>query len=236
MKQKQIIGILGGMGPQASVEFYRLVIDKAVREYGVKVGDEYPEFVIDSVPVPDCFVDTSKLEIATRMLEDRVRRLTVFGVVQIAMTCNTMHTVLPRLQSQTPVRIISIIEEVTYRVGIRSSYVLLLASPTTLRTGLYQESLKRNGIRYVQPDKEEYDVLDHIISGILAGEDRMMLQAQLHTLADRILSKYPGVDGIVLGCTELPLIFPKKFRVPVYSSLSILADSVLKRYYTKENI
>jgi len=56
---------------------------------------------------------------------------------------------------------------------------------------------------------------------------------RLVKLTERFVKK-KAIGGIVLGCTELPLVFPKKYRIPVYSSLSILADTVLKRYYTKE--
>ena len=58
----------------------------------------------------------------------------------------------------------------------------------------------------------------------------------MHKLV-RLTERYVGdyeAEGIVLGCTELPLVFPEQYRLPVYSSLSILAESVLKRYYMKE--
>ena len=72
-----------------------------------------------------------------------------------------------------------------------------------------------------------------MIRGVLAGEDRGVLMRKLVTLVTYYREK-ENVDGIVLGCTELPLVFPSNYDLPVYNSLSILANSVLKQYYKKE--
>jgi aspartate/glutamate racemase len=80
------------------------------------------------------------------------------------------------------------------------------------------------------PPKKYYQELEYIIRGVIEGGDRPFLMKKLIRLTENILTK-KSVDGIVLGCTELPLVFPVNYPIPVYNSLSILAESLLKRYY-----
>lgn len=229
----KIIGVIGGMGPQASAEFYRILIDQARHAYGAKNNDEYPEIVMDSVPVPYFIGDTDRMEEAAQMLESRVRRLAAFGATTITMACNTACILFDRLQKQTDVPFISIVDAVVKEVSRGDHRVLLLASPTSLRLGLYQLALARHNLPYIVPSDGDYRELEYIIRGVLAGEDRGVLMRKLVRLVTAFREK-ENVGGIVLGCTELPLVFPINYDLPVYNSLSILANALLKRYYIKE--
>lgn len=231
--QKHIIGVLGGMGPQASHEFYRLLIEGARRRYGAKHNNEFPEILLDSVPVPDFLADTKTMEEAAEMLEDRVRRLTDYGVSTITMACNTACILSDRLQKQTSVPFVSVIDEVVRNVVSDRRTVLLLASPTSLRLGLYQLQLAHFGVPFAVPKRRDFKEIEFIIRGVLEEENRDLLMHKLVKLMERYVEK-EKIGGIVLGCTELPLVFPTNYRLPVYSSLSILAESILKRYYRKE--
>lgn len=223
------------MGPQASAEFYRLLIDGAKRQFGVRHNHEFPEIVMDSVPVPDFLSDVTQMERAAFMLEDRVRRLTTYGSTIITMACNTACILSERLKKQTDKPFIFVVDEVVRKVVDDGNKVLLLASPTSLRLGLYQLQLSRYGVEFVVPDMQDHQELEFIIRATLAGDDRVPLMHKLVKLTERYVEKH-DVGGVVLGCTELPLVFPSVYRLPVYSSLSILAESILKRFYAKENI
>ncbi len=265
MNNTNIIGVIGGMGPQASAEFYRILIHKARHEFGAHANDAYPEIVMDSVPVPDFLSSLDDMERAARMLEDRVERLTAFGATHITMACNTACILADRLQKKTHVPFLSVVDEVVGRV-VRGSQphfakaprgkgkVLVLASPTSLRMGLYQLALARYGVETIVPEEKDFAELEYIIRSVIDGEDRTPLMKKLVKLAERYLDPASDsgqarmtqgrgvksattentIDGIVLGCTELPLVFPVSHRLPVYSSLDILAEAVLKRYYYKK--
>lgn len=233
MNNNKIIGVIGGMGPQASAEFYRLLIDGAKRQFGMRHNHEFPEILMDSVPVPDFLSDVIQMEHAALMLEDRVRRLTQYGSTIITMACNTACILSDRLQKQTDKPFIFVVDEVVRKVVNDGNRVLLLASPTSLRLGLYQLQFARYGVEYVVPEQKDHAELEYIIRSTLGGQERSVLMHKLVKLVERYVEKY-RVGGVVLGCTELPLVFPSLYRLPVYSSLSILAESILKRYYTKE--
>lgn len=232
---KQIIGVLGGMGPQASCELYRLLVEGARVNHGAHHNDEYPEILIDSVPVPDGFSHPEDMEKVANILEDRVKRLTTFGATMIAIACNTVCVYKDRLQSKTPIEVISTVDEVVNEVAKSHKRVLLLSSSTSLKLRLYQDALDRSGIEYIHPSVDEYETIDSIILGVLSGEEYSVLSGRITELTNR-LRRDNRIEAIVLGCTEMPLIFPKEFNLPVYSSLSILAESVLTRYYNKENL
>lgn len=234
MQYKPIIGVIGGMGPQASAEFYRLLIEGAKRGYGAKDNADFPEILLDSLPVPDFLSDMNCMESAAHMLEDRVRRLDAFGASSITMACNTACILSDRLQGQTTRPFISVVDEVVRAVvhdGVTP--VLLLASPTSLRLGLYQTKLARLGVPTIVPNPAEFHELEYIIRGVIEGMDRGVLMQKLVRIVERYTAKN-DIHRIVLGCTELPLVFPHDYHGSLYSSLSILAESVLKRYYTKE--
>lgn len=230
MQKKHIIGVIGGMGPQASAEFYRLLVEGAKLGYGARNNDEFPEILLDSVLVPDFLADTRKMEEAALLLEDRTRRLTAFGVSMLTMPCNTACILADRLKQKTDKPFVFVVDEVVRRVVAGGKQVLLLASPTSLRLGLYQVQFAHYGVPYVVPHKREYRELEHIIRATLAGEDHKFFTKKLTKIAERYVPAH-NVDCIILGCTELPLVFPSSYRLPVYSSLSILAESILKRYY-----
>lgn len=232
MKQ-HMIGVIGGMGPQASNELYRLLIEGARLRYGARNNDDFPEILIDSVPVPDFLSDTREMEKAAVMLEDRTRRLAKYGASCISVACNTACLLSGRLQKQISVPFVSVVDEVAKKASLRHKHVLLLASPTSLRLGLYQKVLSRYGVSCVVPSEKYHREIENIIRGVIEGRDRRLLKNKLVRLTENILTN-EYVDGIILGCTELPIVFPVQYRLPVYNSLSILAESLLKRYYTKE--
>lgn len=131
---------------------------------------------------------------------------------------------------------VSIIDEVTKKACTQSKNILLLASPITIEKQLYQTEMKNYTSHIILPMEKDISKLGLIIQGVLEGKDKQFLQSELITIVNRCIHTHPYIDGIILGCTELPLVFPSHFHIPVYNSLSLLADSLLKQYYKKEDI
>lgn len=225
------IGVIGGMGPQASCELYRLLIEGARRIYGARNNDDYPEVLIDSVPVPDFLADTDKMEEAAGLLEDRVKRMSAYAVSAMTMACNTACILNSRLQLQLSIPLISVVDEVVRIVSKRCKLVFVLASPTSLNMRLYQDAFQQYNVEFLTPESSAYPELEHIIRGVIEGEKRKSLMQRLVKITERHIENHENVDGIVLGCTELPMVFPENFHLPVYSSLDVLAKTLLKQYY-----
>ena len=227
---KKPFGIIGGMGPQATAEFYRILIDKSICEYGAVNNDDFPSVVIDSVPVPDFISFQANLNQARAMLVDRTRRLNAYGVGRIGIACNTAHLLLDDLQAVSGVLIVSIMDEAAHLVFEKHiARVGLLASPMTYKTMLYQKALKGIATVVIPNTKMQSD-LDILIRAVISGKNTMSLKI----IASQLLASFiqnQKVNAIILGCTELPLIIDNPMSVPIISSLDILADNLLKYYY-----
>jgi len=232
LNQKKAIGILGGMGPDASARLYQLMVEMAREEFGARRNEEYPEIVLDSVPVPDFIADSHRAEEALFILKDRVKKLSQLPLSCFALACNTAHIVLVDLQTETDIPFVSLPKETVMEI-VRRRYkkVGLLASPMTIACGVYQNQLNHQGVVMVLPTAEQVEILGMCIREIVSGIFKPA-KKQLLRIADSFRKQ--KVEALILGCTELPLVFPKNYSLPVIDSLEILARTLLKIYYQKD--
>lgn len=229
---KKIIGILGGMGPQATGEFYRILINKSIAGYGAVNNNDFPSVVIDSIPVPDFISSQEHLSPARTMLIDRTKRLNAYGVGRIGIACNTAHLLLDDLRVVSGSPIVSIMDEAARLIEEkRITRVGLLASPMTYKTELYQTALK-NIATVIIPNAKMQSELDDLIRGVICGKNIMTLKTIAYPLIESFI-RIQKLEAIILGCTELPLIVDTPLSVPVISSLDVLADNLLAYYYNK---
>lgn len=230
MKQKKAIAILGGMGPEASVYMYKLLIEKAISEFGAKHNDEFPEIILHSIPVPDFISSNHKRDEALKMLRERVRALNKMDISCIGIACNTAHVLLKDLREVSKAPFVSMIDEVASQVKKdKIKQIGILGTPSTLRERLYEEKLEGYGIASLPASEYTYTRLEIIIRNVIAGKNTKQDTSTLVTLANELLRR--GAEGIILGCTELPLVFPSTYKLPVYNSVAILATALLRRYY-----
>ena len=231
MNNKNIIGVIGGMGPYASAYFYKLLIKKSTEEYGAKNNDDYPEIVIDSVPVPDFISDTNSLAVAKEILISRVKALNNFGCNIIAMACNTGHLLYQDLAKNSEVPFVSLIELVCKKAknsGMKR--IGLMATETTIKTQIYHKILEREGIKVITPDKDLIRKQEDIIRFVIANGETKKFEDILSDMTNKFIKDY-DLDGVILGCTELPLVFSNYKSRNVIDSLEVLADHLLKNFY-----
>ncbi len=230
-QKKKKIGLIGGMGPYASAFFYKLLLTKSRDIYGALHNNEFPEIVIDSLPVPDFISDTSHIDEAREMLLGSVRKLNAFGVDTIAMVCNTGHILYQDLSQASGVPVVSLIEEVGVAIqNQKLKKVGLLATATTVKTGLYKNHLKAFGITTIDPDKAMQKLHEEIIRELISGSINKEQESKLYRSVKSFVAANK-LEGIILGCTELPLIFPKEKFSHVIDCMDVLANALLKDYY-----
>ena len=229
-ERRGAIGILGGMGPEASSYLYRTLIEQSIDQYHASDNADFPEIVLHSIPVPDFISDASQRDAALDMLKQRVERLDAMNLACLCIACNTVHVLLPELRGLAAAPFVSMIDEVADRVALAGhDHVGVLGTPSTIRYGLYRDALEVRGVTAVEPDEEGLRVCERVIRHVLSGRTEASDAADLVALADGLLAQ--GAQGVVLGCTELPLVFPHGYRVPVYDSLAILSSALLRCYY-----
>lgn len=230
-KQDKIIGLIGGMGPYASAYFYKLLLKKSSENYGAKNNDDFPEILIDSVPVPDFISDTSKLRLAKNILISRVKKMDSYGVDSIGMVCNTGHILCDDLSKISRTEFYSMMNLVADEVSRRDlQKVYVLATPTTIKFDLYGKVLSKKGIKVFYPENGIQRLHERIIRNMVRGKKVMKDIKKLEISTKRFIKKNK-LNGIVLGCTELPLVFPKNNFKNVIDCMDILADKLLEKYY-----
>lgn len=232
MKIKKAICILGGIGPQASLYICKLLIEMSVKFFGVKDNADFPEIILDSIPIPGFIANDYEKKIALRMLKQRVIQLANCNVSYFCIVCNIAHLLLNDLQQVSKTPFLSIIEEVVKQVkGDKINKVGLLASPATIKERLYQKALGEKGVEVLIPTEQEQGFFENIVNNVLEEKITIKDQRRLALIANSL--KKRGAKGIILGCTELPLVFPEKYSLPVYNCVEILAMALLRKYYKK---
>lgn len=227
-KEKPKIAILGGMGPQASAFLVKLLVDMSAKEFGVRDGEDFPEIILDSVPIPDFIEESKNIPAARKLLKDRIKVLDGMDISCFSIACNTAHVLLDDLKSTTNTHFVSIIDSVVKEVDKqRIKKVGILASPMTIKMSLFQSKLDKLGIKFVLPSDNEQKELETIIRIVISGEASSDESKRLKKIVERM--RLDGAEGIILGCTELSLVAPKNPAVPVFDSLIILARSLLNR-------
>ncbi len=227
----RIVGILGGMGPAATVDLFARIVNATPAQ----ADQEHLHILIENNPaVPD---RTAAILAGgpdpLPLLQAGVRKLEAQGAALIAMPCNTAHVYLPQLQPAVSCQMLDMIGE-TAR-AIRASHgatvtVGILATSGTLACGLYQQALTATGLDFRVPDQASQARLMQAIYGPVgiktAGptpEARSMVQQICQDLVDR------GADMLLLGCTELPLVLQQgDVPWPLVASNQVLAEAVVR--------
>ena len=164
------------------------------------------------------------------MLIERIKIMDGFPVSFFCMACNTGHLLIDKLRKHTNKPFISLIDEVPkYLRKKKLKKIGLLATPTTIKTRLFQIPLEKIGIEIILPKNSDVISLGKIIKETIAGSNFDHNGIIIQHIARRLLDR--GAEGIIESCTEIPLIFPKQHLVPVFDTLDILALAVLKKYY-----
>ncbi|WP_415854287.1 aspartate/glutamate racemase family protein [Sinomonas sp. G460-2] len=225
--QEPVIGILGGMGPAATADFYA----KLVSHTRARRDQDHPRTVIWSDPtIPDRTQAILGLgEDPTPWMLRGVKHLEEAGATLIAVPCNTAHAFVPALQAKTSAPILHMIEETVELLsaqGIRS--VGLLATTGTCQMGLYQASAAKGGVEVLVPDQDGQEKVMDAILGIKGGNTTPDISAALVEATTLLQAK--GAEAVIAGCTEIPLALSQDMlQIPLIDPTGVLAVAALRQ-------
>jgi len=204
------IGLIGGTTPESTCYYYRNYIRLSREKFGPFT---FPELIIYSINFDEFKNNPRGWEGRKEILIKAAKALEKAGAEIIALTANTPHIVFPEVQKAVNVPMVSIIDaliEEMKRRGVKK--VLLLGTKTTMTADFYKNALREAGFEVITPTGEEIDEIDRIIFEELAFEN-LKSKPYLVDLVERY-AREKGVEGVILGCTELPLAI-KQEDVPV---------------------
>lgn len=212
MKERKKLGVIGGMGPEATCYFYENIIAHTKAE---KDQDHIDMVILSHASIPDRTQAIKSGESAglVRMLQEDARTLEQLGVANIAITCNTSHYYYEQIQKAVSVPVINMIHEsVAYAVreipDVRK--IGIMATDGTIESRIYHKECRKLGVTPVKPSPErQKDVMSLIYDDIKSGKkgDRAKF--------DRVMSEFlrKGCDAVILACTELS-VFKGKHEIP----------------------
>jgi aspartate racemase len=202
----KIAGIIGGTGPESTVDYYRQII-ALYRERNP--DGNYPTIIINSINMKIMLdlVAANKLEELTDFLAEEVQRLARAGATFGLLAANTSHIVFDALMKRSPIPLISIIETAcTAAVAQDMKRIGLFGTRFTMEGRFYPDVFERSGMTLVVPSPDERTYIhdkymNELVNGIVLSETRDRLTA----IARRMKAE-EGIDGLALGGTELSLI------------------------------
>jgi aspartate racemase len=202
----KILGIIGGLGPESTVEYYQNII-ALYRER--QRGGSYPEFIINSVDLKKGldFMAANNLGGMADYLLEEIDKLAQAGANFGLISANTPHIVFDEVASKSPIPLISIVEATCAAAKVRKLRRLaLFGTRFTMQGTFYPKVFSREGIELVVPDATDQDYLhDKYLNELVPGKFLPETRAGLLAIVDRIKAN-SDIDGVILAGTELALI------------------------------
>jgi aspartate racemase len=219
------IGIVGGLGPESTVDYYRTMIEEC-RE--LKAG-AVPEIIIYSLNLKD-FPPIEQRTAIVRWLVHALQSLHRAGADFAIISANTPHIVFDAVEPLSPLPLLSIVEETEKAVqslGLRK--VGLLGTRVTMSSDFYQKVFTRDHITIVVPDRNEQDYIEaKLMSEIMFNKILEDTRQGLLQIVKRMVDE-DGIQGLILGCTELPLILTEDaFGIPFLNTTHIHVRSAIR--------
>lgn len=222
---RKVIGIVGGLGPASTAEYYQFIVS---RYYEIYKDNDYPRILIDSLSLQQMAVlldsgDTSGY--ASRIVSS-VNALEKAGADFALIASNTPHCVFDQVQKAVHLPLLSIVPPVVaeaQRLGLQR--LLLLGTRSTMRATFYHEGFEGTGIIVAVPAPANQKEIHSIIFDELVN--RKILETSRRLVLDIIAAN--TCDGVILGCTELPLLIrPGDCPLPLLDTLALHAQAALR--------
>ena len=222
-------GLVGGLGPESTIDYYRRLITEWEREDPLSS----PPIVIDSLDSKRVMrlVEGDRPALTEYILES-LHRLHGAGATFGAITSNTTHLVFDKVAPRSPIPLIHIVEvcmEEARRLGLRR--LGILGTRWLAQARLYPDMAQRHGAEIVVPPERDrgwmHDrYVGELVKGIFRDETRQGVVALVQRLRDR-----EGIDGVILGGTELPLLMtePTIADLPVLDTTQLHVAAIIER-------
>ncbi len=223
------VGIVGGLGPESTIDYYRRILEAWERED----PSTAPSIVIDSLDVGRALrlVENDRPAL-TEYLLGSLRRLAGAGVDFVAISANTPHIVFDDLAARSPVPLLSIVEvcaEEARRRGLKR--LGLLGTRFTMEAPFYPAVCARYGIVVMPPHEADRAwVHERYVGELLKGEFRDDTRQRIVSLVGRLRDQ-ERIDGVILGGTELPLLLatPVIAGVPALDTTALHVSAIVRR-------
>ncbi|MCF8068988.1 MAG: amino acid racemase [Desulfobacterales bacterium] len=228
---EKIIGILGGMGPEATIFLFNEIVKRTPAE---KDQDHLQIVIANNPKVPDrtaAIIGNGEDPVPEMVKSGKM--LERAGADFIIMPCMSAHCFLEGLKKEISLPVISALEELSKFIRINHPDVKtvgMLATSGSIKAGLFQEKLLENNINTITPEVRNQEAVMSAIYSI-KGDPGYKLRAEnkakLIAISEALIEK--GAQGIIAGCTEIPLALdPEDITLPLFNPMIVLAEAAIR--------
>jgi len=232
MKKKKVVGIIGGLGPASTIDYYKEII----REYK-KHSNDYPEIIIYSLNMVEImdYLALSDYDSLIKKIAEAINQMKKAGADFVAISSNTPHVVFNEIRKSSNLPLISIIESnvnETRKNGFTK--VLLIGTSFTMKADFYRNGFANANIGCVVPNDYEKEAIHNIIfpnleNGIVIPEDKEKLIKIIEKINCR-----EKIDAVILACTELPLMIQKdNLKIPTVNTTKVHINEIVNKLLSK---
>ncbi len=220
------IGLLGGTSWSSTPLFYNRINQKVLERLG---GNHSAEIILRSIDYDEIkshYADGDWDEIA-RLLKDRLMQLAALKPDCLIICNNTLHKAYNMIAGSLalPVPLFHMVEEsirTTQRQGMKK--LLFLGTRFTMEDGFFTDSLRRAGFEADIPEAGDRDLIQSVQTPLSLGQINPAFNAAMKNM----LGRYKGYDGLVLGCTELPLVITAtETDIPIINTIDAVCDAAV---------
>ena len=223
------IGLLGGMSWESSIEYYRIINQRVKARLGGLHSAQCLLYSVDFAEI-EALQHAGDWDMLTSMMIAAVQRLETGGADFTVICTNTMHRMAEAIEAATAIPLLHIADTAAEAINsLGLSTVGLLGTRFTMEQGFYRQRLQeQHGISVLIPDEDDREVVhriiyDELVQGVIQSESR---QAYLDVIAE-LQSR--GAQGVILGCTEIPLLVKSQdVAIPVFDTTTLHAQAAVE--------
>lgn len=222
------VGVIGGLGPETTSEFYLNVIFQCQEKDDTK----RPSIVIANVPLPfeierDLIATNTGKERYIPYLQTEAKRLENSQVDFIVMPCNSLHVFIDEIRSAVTVPVLSIVEETVEYIKQKSyKNVGLISTSATVLNKVYEQQFQAENINFITPNDLQHAKMDQIIQRLINGQHLNKDREEILAVAESLRMRQ--ADCIALACTDLQLLLPSSNEIPMFDTMEILANATVR--------
>lgn len=219
------IGIIGGLGPETTSEFYLdLVFSCAQKDKTARPG-----IIISSVPLPyqieeDLILRSEGMERYIPYLIAEAQRLEKAGADFLVMPCNSLHVFIKQIRDSVGIPVLSIVEEtVKFLKRENMNKVGIVSTSATIKNKLYENAFAENAIEYLAPNGLQQAKMGKFILNLVLGQQKNRDREELISIINEFEGK--GLDCVILACTDLQLLIPSHKNLNIFDTMKIFVDA-----------
>jgi len=225
----KVLGIIGGLGPESTIDYYGRIIAL----YRERTGDgSYPQFIINSINMKKGldFMEAGNLADMAEYLLEEIGKLARAGATFGLISANTPHIVFDEVASKSPISLISIVEATCAAAKARNlKRLALFGTCYTMQGAFYPKVFSREGIELLSPGPEDQTYIhDKYLNELVSGKFLPETRAGLLAIVARMKAN-SDIDGVILAGTELPLILrdPEHNGIPFLDTTRIHCEAAV---------